>query len=223
MKKLEKFFTNSKVMITFGVLSAILFIFGYVPYLFDSTQPQYMFDFIPSTMFAIVIFYLLYAFKKGETNIQKALMGALLFYFAQSSFMNGFYYLEDAAYQISDSAYFYGTVYMIAGMFEYIIFFSHVALQSDHVGSKALIKINQISCFVVLIVYIFAIFHQFITYGINLETIYVFVDFAEALFVFTIVCMETKIQNYKETRANAIANNNWTAEVKAQAKEEFRK
>lgn len=223
MKKLEKLFSNSKVMITFGILSAILYIAAFVPNLFDNANPQYKLDFIPSAMFGIVIIYLLVAFKKGETNIQKALIGALLFYFAQSSFNEGFFALEDAAYALWDGATYYGALYMIVGIFEYAIFFTHIALQSDHIGGKGLVTLNQLSCFVVLFVYIFDIFYQCINVGFVFDTLYVLTDLAEALFIITIVCMETKIQNYKNARALAMENGTWTAQAKSEAKEIFKK
>lgn len=224
MEKIEKAFTNSKVMITFGILAALIYLFHAVPYFLNYDEPAFRFDFVPEIIITAVIVGLLIAFKKGETNIQKALMGALLFAMADMNFTNGFYNLEDYFFsEVGERFLYYGILFTVIGVLQLGIFISHILLQSDHIGSSSVIKVNQLLCILVIIVYAYDISHSFIA-GSNYETYeYMIEDIGEVCVTVMIICMETKVQLYKKTRAEALANGTWTQEAKLRAKEIFKK
>lgn len=220
MKKVDKIFMNSKMMITCGIISAIFYFVGYIPYIFDTDNPAYMFDFVPEMMFSVIIILLLIAFKKGEINIQKALMGALLFYFAQETFSNGFWSIENYFAGWHDEP-IISIIFIILGICEYIIFFTHLLLQSDHVGRKTF-KINQILSIFLFFALIILDMYYLIKDGFDfIDSSYMLIDLAEPLFIIMIVCMETKIQNYKLIRSSSIQNGTWNAEAKAEARKKF--
>ena len=220
MKKIDKIFMNSKMMIICGIISAIFYFIGYIPYLFDTENPAYMFDFIPEMMFSVLIILLIVAFKKREINIQKALMGALLFFFAQETFTNGFWSIEEFFAGLHEELHL-SLFFITLGIMEYAVFFTHLLLQSDHVGKKAF-KVNQILSIILLFTLIVFDIYSIMKYGFDIiNSGYILINLAEPLFIIMIVCMETKIQNYKQTRYESIQNGTWNAKTKAEARKKF--
>lgn len=223
MKKFEKVFSSTKLMMISGILAAIICLVRHIPYAFIPDYPEYRFDFLAELAMPVLIVFLLIAFKKGETNIQKTLIGALLFFFVTVNFPYGIYYLEDYFLGGYDASYlYYGIIYTIAGTMEVGIFVSHCLLQSDHIGSNKLVIINRIMCVVVIGVYVFDIFHSFMFEDAYLNNVYMLDSISEILLIVMVICIETKIQMYKKIRSQAIENGNWTLEEKAKAKELFK-
>lgn len=217
---MKKFFTSSKVLVVSGIIAALLRALCYVPYLFKP-EYEYVTDFIPELVFAVVIVLLIVAYKKGEINIQKALMGALLFYCAQNTFIGGVYIVEDYLLEYYGDLHF--TVFFaILGVLEYVVFFSHIFMQSDHVGNSVLIKINQISCVAVFAIYVLEAIYDTYSFGIRFYSTELLFDISQAFYIIMIVCLETKIQAYKRVRAAALTNGDWNEETKKQARKDFK-
>lgn len=224
MKKIEKIFSNTKFMMTVGILAAIICFVRHIPYAFLPDYPEFKFDFLAEIALPLLIVFLLIAFKKGETNIQKTLLGALLFFLVSMNFPYGIYYIEDYFLGGYDASWlYYGIIYTISGVMEVGIFVSHCLLQSDHIGSNKLVVLNRLFCVVVIGVYVFDIFHSFVFEDIYLNNEYMLDSIAEILLIVMVICMETKIQMYKKIRTEAISSGTWTSEEKAKAKELFRK
>lgn len=223
MNKIEKLFSSTKLMMICGILGAIICLVRHVPYAFLPDYPEFRFDFLAEIALPLLIVSLLFAFKKGETNIQKTLIGSLLFFFVSMNFPYGIYYLEDYFLGGYDASFlYYGIIYTIIGVMEVGILVSHCLLQSDHIGSNKLVIINRIMCVIVIAVYTFDIFHSFMFEDMYLNNEYMLDSISEILLIVMVICIETKIQMYKKIRTQAIKNDNWTLEEKMKAKELFK-
>lgn len=215
--KLNKLFSNSKFMLITGVISALLFVGSNVPYIFAEGYELYRLDVFIEILLAALIIGLLIAFKKGEINIQKALMGALLFFFFNETFTNVIYSIE--FYMNGYEGYLSSIVLLsICGVLELGIIVAHLIMQTDHEGSEKAISLSRV-CTILLIIFDIV---DIVRYSINMENIYLLTNLAETFLLIMIACMETKIQIYKKTRSDALKNGTWTTEAKNEAKKIFK-
>ena len=212
MKKILKiFFNNSKVLLISCIVGCISFIIAGVLYIDEYKLFSYSF---PSFCVALVLFSLLASYKNGETNCQKSLMGALLFYlfanninmFATSIDYNGINNIITIRTGVS-------------ALLALIIFYNYLVAQSDHVGIKTNVIISQGTILVMFIFFVVS-FVQTMNAGILASDIFFYI--AQFFTYITIVCIETKVQIYKGIRIKLKSNNAWNDDARIENKKIFK-
>lgn len=217
-EKLEKIFSSSKLLVICGVLSAIMYVLAYMPLNPNEVSAFTKYDLLTGLFFAATIIGLLFSYRVNNTNVQKALVASLMFYFTVETINNFAYAGVALEYGIEGIV----TDFVILGVALVLgiaLFVSHLVLQSDHSGSnKTAIRVNQIVSGLYILLEIFEIFYisPFIS---NFSFL---VNVAETMLILSFVIIETKIQLYRKTRAEAINNGTWNDETKAKAKEIFK-
>lgn len=217
--KLEKALGSAKLIAVFGILSAVLQIASDLPFCFLEDYAWYKFDVLTDIVSAAAIIGLLVAYKKGEINVQKALLGAIIFNGAVGTFSNFVYYLdgisagEDYKYELF--------LFLAFSISELGIFVAHLVLQSDHAGSVKAIKFIEVF---VLIAIVADIVDTVITLqaGVDYFALYLLNNFGVDLYLLMILCIELTVQKYKSIRTAALAEGTWTPEAKAEAKKLFK-
>lgn len=213
---LEKIFKNSKFMIFLGISSASLFLFSGIHGLYIGGLEYGVVDFFDNASLALLIICLLIAFRKGEVNVQKTLIGALLFFLFFKTFDAAAHHIEK---YVTNSENLWDMIRLLsfAGL-ELGIFISYIVLQTDHEGSSKAIVFSRVFIVILLIFEIIYLATQQISFN-NIE---LFIDLAEVLLILLIVCIQTKVQLYKQARSEAIKTNEWTPEYKKRCKEIFK-
>lgn len=212
MKKVFKnIFNNSKVLLVSCIIGCACFIVAGALYIGDYGLFSYSF---PLFCVALVLISLFVSYKNGETNCQKSLMGALLFYlfadnldmFATSLDYNGISNVITIRTGISV-------------VLAFIIFYNYLVAQSDHIGIKRNIIISQITIFAMFIFFIVS-FVQTLKAGVLASDIFFYV--AQISTYIMIVCIETKVQIYKGIRMKLKSEGAWNDETRSENKKIFK-
>lgn len=217
---MTKLLTKTKFLVVCAVITLILFIAGNLPYSFMEDYSFYRFDVLVTLVDCVCLIALLIAFKKGETNVQKTLLGALIY----GSMIGTFQYFIDYVDILSNgyTDFVYDTVLFAAfSIGEIGLFVSHVILQSDHKGSKKAIYAIYVFVAIGIIANIVDAIRE-INLGLTDGSLYLLNNFGCDFFFLTILCIEARVQAYKEIREKATANGTWTPEAKAEAKKLFK-
>jgi len=208
MKKiLNKFYLNKFTFIISSIIAITGFMAWGINYLSFSQYTKAIYAFI----YATLVIMLFIAYKKGETNLQKMLLGALLTYQLYNS-LNTLVY--DIQAQLTKAM----IIWTINSILIIIIFISHMIQQMDHKGSSISTVVSQ--CCGILIVgaqinQIMHILENYITYATVIWTIS-----STATYIF-IIAMETRINEYKKVRTAKKAEGCWTEEARKEAKKIF--
>lgn len=217
---MTKLLTKSKFLVVCAVITLILFIAGNLPYSFMEDYSFYRFDVLVTLIDCVCLIALLIAFKKGETNVQKTLLGALIYGSMIGTFQNFIDYVDILSNGYADFV--YDTVLFAAfSIGEIGLFVSHVILQSDHKGSKKAIYAIYVFVAIGIIANIVDAIRE-INLGLTDGSLYLLNNFGCDFFFLTILCIEARVQAYKEIREKATANGTWTPEAKAEAKKLFK-
>ena len=208
---LKTVFNNSKVLLVSCIIGCISFIIAGVLYIGDYGLLSYSF---PLFCVALVLISLFVSYKNGETNCQKSLMGALLFYlfadnldmFATSLDYNGINNVITIRTGIS----------VILAL---IIFYNYLAAQSDHIGIKINVIISQATIFVMLVFFIIS-FIQTLKAGVLASDIFFYI--AQISTYIMIVCIETKVQIYKRIRMRLKSEGAWNDDTRQENKKIFK-
>ena len=217
---MTKLLTKTKFLVVCAVITLILFIAGNLPYSFMEDYSFYRFDVLVTLVDCVCLIALLIAFKKGETNVQKTLLGALIYGSMIGTFQNFIDYVDILSNGYADFV--YDTVLFAAfSIGEIGLFVSHVILQSDHKGSKKAIYAIYVFVAIGIIANIVDAIHE-INLGLTDGSLYLLNNFGCDFFFLTILCIEARVQAYKEIREKATANGTWTPEAKAEAKKLFK-
>ena len=173
------------------------------------------------TIKAVILFALILgmwlAYGKGETNVQKTLLGALLICLCTVS--------SDAAYRLflQPDASPVRKVLAVAEAVCFAAFFvNHLFAQSDHTGMMKHVRISQVLTSA-LIIKEFAdqIAGCFLLLPASQFAEWVF-SLSMGLTILMIVCIDTRIQAYKKLRLEGREKNAWTEEARAEAKNIFK-
>ena len=217
--KLEQTLTKNKIMVFFGILASVLYLAADVPYIFLQDYEYYRFDFLIQLVDVAAIIALIVSYKKGETNLQKALISGLLFSSFVGTFCNTVYYIEC---YVVDGEDLYDMVLFIAfALFEGAILVSHFVLQVEHKGTLKPIIVITVAVFAAIACDIVDSI-MYITGDYDYTWLYLLNNFGVDCYLVMILCIETKIQLYKRIRTEAKANGTWTLEAKEEAKGIFK-
>ena len=210
-KTLMNIFNNSKVLLASCVVGCICFIVAGVLYIGDYSLFSYAF---PLFCVALLLISLFVSYKNGETNRQKSLMGALLFYlfadnldmFATSLDFNGISNIITIRTGIS----------VVLAL---VIFYNYLVAQSDHVGIQRNVIISQVAIFAMFIFFIVS-FIQTLKTGVLVSDIFFYI--AQISTYIMIVCIETKVQIYKGIRMKLKSENAWNDNTRIENKKIFK-
>lgn len=166
-------------------------------------------------LFAVNSGSLFLAYYRGETSIQKLLFGSLFMFLIIDVIEILFVYIQ---YNSS-----FGPSYIVMTsiilLLVVVLFISHILQQSDHVGKSISSLIGQ--CLGLLIIAWFVFVIIMIASGKVSSS-----DITFAIgFMFTcgmLICMETRINKYKQIRTEALAKNEWNEEARKEAKKIFK-
>ena len=158
-----------------------------------------------------LILLLLISYRRGETNVQKTILGALLalIVFDYADWVNFCFYSEVGAVFV------YSVVF---GVSMVVLFVLHMFQQMDHVGKSKCIRISQF-CGVLLILLLAANIALAILGQIRFENLVWNLSITAT--VFLILMIEARIAEYKKIRASKMAEGCWTEEERQKAKKIF--
>lgn len=216
---MTKLLTKSKFLLVCAILTIILSLAGNVPYFFLEGYELFRFDCIAIIFDSICIIALLISFKKGSTNVQKTLLGALLYCSAYGTLENFLELLDlsGVGYELTFDV----VVFAIFSLVDIGIFVSHIILQTDHKGSSK--SIYAIYVFIVIMIITNTVYAVYsLKNGISFDSLFIINNIGCDFFFLTILCIEKRVQCYKEIRLKATEEGNWTPEAKAEAKKLFR-
>lgn len=210
-KVFKNIFNNSKVLLVSCIVGCICFIIAGVLYIGDYGLLSYSF---PLFCVALVLISLFVSYKNGETNCQKSLMGALLFYlfadnldmFATSLDYNG----------ISNVITIRTGISVVLAL---VIFYNYLVAQSDHVGIQRNVIISQVTIFAMFIFFVVS-FVQTLKVSVLVSDIFFYI--AQISTYIMIVCIETKVQIYKGVRMRLKTEGAWNDETRKENKKIFK-
>ncbi len=211
MKKgLKKFFISKTAILVFALVSICFWALWGVGCLVNGFNYSIASDAI---FYIALIVGLLIAYTSGETNVQKALIGALLLLLCNSNLEIFWTYLiqGDLFFIIIDS---------ITLVLAIIIFIGHLVQQTDHAGKSSSLLLNQCCGIMAIILLIYAIRQLIFIPEPRLDD-FPFI-FAWVLTYLFLICIETRIQVYKQIRNENRAAGTWTEEKRQEAKELFK-
>jgi len=163
--------------------------------------------------YIILITGLMAAYNKGETNVQKAILGALLMLLCKSNVE-----IMWASINTGDTLLLIIDICILA--FSLIIFVSHIILQSDHAGKKGALILNQCCGLILIFIMIYGIYQIACMEDLPLFDISFIIPWALTYLV--LICIETRIQEYKSVRSHALSEDNWNEETRKEAKKIFK-
>jgi len=208
-EKINNFYLNKYVLLTFAVLALLSWLGWAISVLVTGSLPKLVgFAFI---FFAITLGMTI-SYLKGATSLQKMLFGSLLIFLVVD-----FVELVDlyASLELTQ----FVIIFSIMTALLVIFFISHMLQQLDHVGKSIIIVINQCCGLIILlcVVYLAVCLAQ----GIATANDFTFC-FAVMFTLFLMISMETRISRYKQIRAENMKNGTWNEETRAEAKKLFK-
>ena len=210
-KTLKNIFSSSKVLLVSCIIGCVSFIIAGFLYLGDYGLFSYS---LPNFCVALVLISLLVYYKSGDTNCQKSLMGALLFFlFADNLIM----FATSLDYNGIGNAFTIRTG--ISVVLALIIFYNYLVAQSDHIGIKKSVIISQVAIFAMFIFFIVS-FVQTLQAGALVSDIFFYI--AQICTYIMIVCIETKVQIYKGIRLSLKSEGKWNDEARMENKKMFK-
>lgn len=207
-KSLDSFYLKRTTFIVSFVLACIAWIFlGVNQFLVGEIKWG-----VYSVLFAILLGLLFWSYKRGETNLQKMLLGGLLVSLLAVCF-------EQLARYISNGS-ISGIVYFgCCGVLITIIIVAHMMQQSDHTGISTSAAVGQCSGLLNIALLVWDIYLAVTgQFGIT-ELLWTVCIAATVVFI---VSMETRIKEYKKIRAEKRAAGCWTEVERQKAKQLFR-
>jgi len=208
-EKIYDFYLKRSTFLFFAIVSMIFWLAWGVSVVVEDNPIKLL---IFALLFFVLTAGLTLTYLKGEINLQKMLLGSLLFFLIVD-------YIEvvDAKYSFNmvSSAIISAFILVILIVF----FICHMLQQLDHTGKKIIVIINQ-SC---PLAFLFAIIFltDCVVRGYITSADYTFV-FAVMCTLFLISCMETRISEYKYIRAKHKEKGDWNEENRKEAKKLFK-
>jgi len=194
------------------VLSAIIAGVSWLGWGFNQCMAgQYTWS-VYAVIFVVLLVVLFMAYKKGETNLQKTLLGGLLISLLVM-------YVEPFAKSITNNNVPAIAYYGIGCALILIVFIAHMFQQLDHTGAFASVAVSQ--CSGLLIV---TLLGWLIYLGVNgnFTLFELFWALSVTATVTFIISIETRIKEYKKIRTEKKAANAWTEEERQKAKAIFK-
>lgn len=205
IEKIRKIYLSKELFIVSSVLTVCC-------YLFDAIRSTAYGSFCDyAWIFLGLVVLLQWAFLSGQINVQKMLFGSMLLAMIK----------EQAEILQIDAAYAGSVVPLdvIELAFSVIIFVSHIYQQIDHKGKSLAPLVNQLLGFIGMIYLLSAITN--ITLYQQDFTNYIFI-FGYVFNSIMVICMETRVEAYKQIRDKAREEGTWTEEKRKEAKKLFK-
>lgn len=204
VEKIRKFYLSKKLFIISSVGAMCCYIADAIQAILNGQSFDYVL-----IMFSLVAL-LHWAFISGHINVQKMLFGAMLLAMLKEQIA---ILRIDIAYTGKVSVVDVCTIVMAA-----VIFISHLYQQMEHDGKSFATVINQ---FLGLTMVLFS-FYGVLNFAFSPATIgnYIFM-FGYALNCLMVICMETRVETYKQIRDKARKEGTWTEENRKEAKKLF--
>ena len=210
MKKITEFYLNRITLLVLVCLSIVGWLAFGINALLNGNVRNFVYAFILLELIVI----LLISFKNGETNMQKTLLGALMMFIIAIDLNDFFNELENTVnpkpIQVMD---------VLIILILMIAFICHLYQQSDHSGENLSVIANQ-GCGLVIVVKVINDICSGLLTSSDLSSVFYSVGFIFTLFL--IICIETRIAEYKRIRLENKVKNTWNEENRAKAKELFK-
>jgi len=208
MKKLlNKFYLNRFTFIISSVVAFVGFMVWGINYIIKSNYTKAMIAFI----FAILILMLFIAYKKGQTNLQKMLLGGLLTYMV-------FDYLSSLINHLQMSYPASTITWILNSIFIIIVFISYMRQQMDHKGASISTVVSQCCGIMMVGAFLHQLYNAYYMIS-TLPTVLWWISIS-ATYIY-IIAMCTRINEYKKIRTAKKAEGNWTEEERKKAKKIF--
>ena len=165
-----------------------------------------------AVLYLMIIVLLFMAYKNGEINAQKMLMGSLLILYVHNY---GNMIVSDYNNGAWDSMIYSLIVFVLA----VIVFAIHLLQQMDHSGKSESVSIGQISGLIIIVVLGWDIYRGIVD---DLSICAVSFGISVMAAVVMIICMETRIAEYKKIRDTKRAAGCWTDEAREEARKIFK-
>jgi len=205
VEKIRKIYLNKTLFIVSSAIAVCC-------YLVDAIQAIVNGMFADYALILIALVVLLqWAFFAGQINVQKMLFGAMLLAMVQ----------EQCSILQLDAALGGGAIAMDVAVlvFAIVVFVCHIYQQMDHKGKSMASLINQLLGLIAFFFALTAVVNML--YAPAMFGNYVFL-FGFAANTIMIICMETRVETYKQIRDKARAEGTWTEENRQEAKKLFK-
>ena len=210
MEKINKFYLSGKTFIVFKILSLISCLACVVNSLIAKEYRNAMLTLI----LLALIDQLLNSYKNNEPNVQKALLSSIFTFFIVG-------YAEIFFDQNSGTT--YSLVTMIVSAISFILlvfsFICHLFQQSDHLGKSISVVTNQLIGLAVIVTIAYDIY-LIVNHDYYIDTFLWSLTFISTLTL--MICIETRVGEYKKIRLENIKNKTWNEETRKKAKELFK-
>jgi len=153
---------------------------------------------------------LVVSYFSGNISVQKMLFGALLMFMVKE--ILELMWMEEILY-----GRFYVDIALL--ILSVGIFFAHMFMQMDHTGKTPALIVNQLLGIVAAVFIFYAVENCFAPECTVHDVSF---PLAYAATCIMVICMETRIEKYKEIRKEAQADNSWTEEKREEAKKLFK-
>lgn len=166
-------------------------------------------------IFAVITFSLMLSYIRGETSIQKLLFGALFMFLIIDMIEILFVYISlidkvGVAYVVLSSLILFALT---------LLFVCHIIEQSDHVGKSMFGLVGQL-CGILMLLWLIFVIVMIAKKLVSESDISFAVSFVFT--VFMLICMETRINKYKQIRSEKMSQGAWSEEARQEAKKLFR-
>jgi len=209
-KKIKEFFLKPNVLLVSSIVALLFWIVWAGACLLDDFNYELATDGI---IYFAVLYGLLMAYQTGQTNIQKALNGSLLLFLCNSN-------IEILWVSIKYNPTWLTILYTITLVLSITIFVCHLLQQADHFGIKNTVFLNQCSALLATILLVYTLRQATLVKPLPvLDVTYLT---AWLFTIIIVVCVETRIDTYKQVRTKHIENNTWNEENRKEAKKIFK-
>jgi len=209
---MKKFLDSFYLKKTTFVLSVIIACIGWIGWAVNEGMAGQYTWCLYAILYAILIVLLFLAYKRGETNLQKALLGGLLICMLVM-------YTEPLAYNLSNNNIPAIIYYGVGSVLSLIVLIAHMRQQLDHTGSLPSVVVSQCSGLLVVTLLIWVIYLGVKGELTSFELFWAICISATVVFIISI---ETRIKEYKKIRAEKRAAGAWTEEERQKAKVLFK-
>lgn len=205
MKKLTELFLSKGLLLASAIISICCYLVDAIWANVNGQIADY------AWILLVLTILILWAFFTGQINVQKMLFGAILLAMVYEQFNILELDKEFLGYvSISD---------IITVVLSIIVFLSHMYLQMEHDGKSVAIFMNLFIGVIMLFFLITAVVN--LVFVPDQFNTYVFL-FGYAINCIMVICMEMRVEKYKQIRDAARKEGTWTEEKRSEAKKLFK-
>jgi len=205
VEKIRKIYLSKTLFIVSSAIAVCCYLIDAIQAIVNGVSSDYAWILI-----ALVLM-LQWAFFTGQINVQKMLFGAILLDMI----------IEPCSLLKLDIAYGNPAIGIDVAVlvFSIVVFICHIYQQMDHKGKSMTVLINQLLGLIAFFFALTAVVNLF--YAPTMFSSYVFL-FGYAANTIMIICMETRVETYKQIRDKARSEGTWTEENRQEAKKLFK-